>query len=164
MRRLPLLGLALALGLALTACEGMDNGGGVGGMSREQTIGTGGGAVAGGLAGYLLTKGAGGALIGAAAGAVIGNRLGNYLEGDEETAAAKAAARAAELPTGERVTWEKTGATFQTQASGWASPVNEPFNRDGRTCRRIEQSATKGGTTTEDSIILCSGADGWVPA
>jgi surface antigen len=163
MARLCIISLALAAALGLSACEGTS--GGVGGMSQGQTIGTGGGAVVGGLAGYLLTKGAAGAVIGAAAGAVIGNRLGNYLEGDDRQAAAKAAARAAEVPTGERVTWEKTGATFQVAARGWASPVAEAYRDTGdRTCRRIHQSATRGGETREDTVTLCRGAQGWVPA
>lgn len=59
-----------------------------------------------------------GTLIGAAAGGVIGNRLGNYLEGEAQQAAAHAAAGAAEVPTGQRVTWQKTGTFFQTAANG----------------------------------------------
>ena len=55
---------------------------------------------------------------GVAAGALIGNRLSNFLEGDEQTAAAQAAARAAELPTGQKVTWKNTDALSQTAGSG----------------------------------------------
>lgn len=166
MPRLSWITVALAALLALTACENTFNDdGGVGGMSRSETIGTGGGAVAGGLAGYLLTDNAAGALIGAAAGGLVGNRIGNYLEGDDETAAAKAAARAAELPADRRVTWERSGATFQTAAKGWASAVGEPYQDDnGRTCRRVHQEVTKGDTALEDTVILCKGTKGWVPA
>ena len=86
--------VALTGALALAGCEGSN---GFGGMSREQTLGSAGGAVVGGLAGYAISGGAVGALIGAAAGGVIGNRLGNFLEGDAENAAALAAARSAEF-------------------------------------------------------------------
>ena len=153
--------VALVAALSLSACESTD--GGIGGMSRGQTIGTAGGAVAGGLGGYALSGGAVGALIGAAAGGLIGNRLGNWLEGDSQQAAAHAAARAAE--SGERVTWQKTGATFQTAQEGWASPAGAAYNTpDGRTCRVIRQSATQGGETREDTVTLCKGASGWIPA
>ena len=146
--------------LMLAACE---TSGGIGGMSRGETIGTAGGAVAGGLAGYALSGGAVGALIGAAAGGLIGNRLGNWLEGDAQQAAAVAAARSAE--SGERVTWRKTGATFQTTQEGWASPAGGAYAaRDGRTCRAIHQSATQGNETRDDTVTLCRGTAGWGPA
>ena len=152
--------VAFAGALALAACE---SSGGIGGMSQSQTIGTAGGAVAGGLAGYAISGGAVGALIGAAAGGVIGNRLGNWLEGDAQQAAAHAAARSAE--SGERVTWKKTGVTFQTIQEGWASPAGAPYTAaGGRTCRAIRQSATQGNETREDTVTLCKGASGWVPA
>jgi osmotically inducible lipoprotein OsmB len=165
MSRLPISALALLGLMTLAACDTSSGGsGGIGGMSQSQTVGTGAGAAAGGMAGYLISGGPAGALIGAAAGGLIGNRLGNYLEGDEQQAAAHAAARAAEVPTGERVTWKKSGAYFQTAANGWASPTGAEF-RDGkgRTCRHIRQSATKNGNTQEDTITLCKEAAGWVP-
>jgi heme A synthase len=152
--------VACAAALTLAGCETSD---GIGGMSRSQTIGTAGGAVAGGLAGYAVSGGAVGALIGAAAGGLVGNRLGNWLEGDAQQAAAQAAARSAE--SGEKVTWEKTGATFQTDQEGWASPEGAAYTTaDGKTCRAIHQSATQGSETKEDTVTLCKGATGWVPA
>ena len=157
--------VAFAGALALAACEGSNGLGGMslGGMSQGQTIGTAGGAIAGGLAGYAISGGAVGALIGAAAGGVIGNRLGNFLEGDAENAAALAAARSAE--SGEKVTWKKTGATFQTTQEGWAAPAGAAYTAsDGRTCRSIRQSATQAGQTREDTVTLCKGASGWGPA
>jgi osmotically inducible lipoprotein OsmB len=161
MRRVHIASIAVAALLALGACEG----GGLGGMTQSQTIGTGAGAAAGGLAGYAISGGTVGTLIGAAAGGLIGNRLANHLEGDAQEAAAQAAARAAEVPTGERVTWERTGATFQTEAYGWATPTGAPFQAsDGATCRRIHQSATHDGATEEDVVTLCQRASGWVPA
>lgn len=151
---------ACATVLSLGACETSN---GVGGMSRDQTIGTAGGAVAGGIAGYMLSGGTTGALIGAAAGGIIGNRLGNWLEGDAKEAAAQAAARSAE--SGEKVTWKKTGATFQTTQEGWASPAGAPYTAsDGRTCRSIRVSATQNNETREDTVTLCKGPTGWAPA
>jgi len=145
--------------MALAGCESV----GLGDMSKEETIGTAGGAIAGGIAGYAISGGALGALIGAAAGAVVGNRLGNWLEGDAKKAAAHAAVRSAE--SGEKVTWKKTGATFQTTQEGWATPEGAIYTAsDGRTCRKIHQWATQKGETREDTVTLCRGASGWAPA
>ena len=155
--------------LGVSACQTSQptsagsGGGGIGGMSRQETLGTGAGAIAGGLAGYALTKGAGGALIGAAAGALIGNRIGNHLEGTDQEAAAQAAAKAATLKAGETVEWEKSGATFQVSAHGSATALGEPFSdARGNQCRRVYQTATKDGVTEEDVITLCDGSSGWV--
>ncbi len=145
--------------MALAGCESL----GLDDMSKEETIGTVGGAVAGGLAGYAISGGTVGALIGAAAGALIGNRLGNWLEGDAKEAAAQAAARSAE--SGEKVTWKKTGTTFQTTQEGWASPEGAAYTAsDGRTCRKIHQWAKQKDEVKEDTVTLCKGASGWAPA
>ena len=80
-------------------------------------------------------------------------------------AAPMLASSAAELPTGERVTWKKTDALFQTAGSGWAASTGSAFqDSGGRTCRFVRQSATKGDQTTDDTVKLCKGATGWVPA
>jgi len=162
MKSATFISLALAAALGLSACG---ENGGVLGMDSNQTLGTGAGAAAGGLAGYLITGGPVGTIVGVAAGALIGNRLSNFLEGDARTAAGQAAARAAELPTGEKVTWKKTDALFQTAGTGWAASTGAAFqDSGGRTCRFVHQSATKGDQTTEDTVKLCKGSTGWVPA
>lgn len=163
MKSAPFLGLALAAALALSACSS-DNGGPMG-MDSNQTLGTGAGAAAGGVAGYVITGGPVGTIVGVAAGALIGNRLANFLEGDAQSAAAQAAARAAELPTGEKVTWKKTDALFQTAGSGWAAATGAAYrDSSGRSCRFVRESATNGGHTTQDTVKLCKGSAGWVPA
>jgi osmotically inducible lipoprotein OsmB len=156
-------GLALAAALTLAACS--NDSGGLFGMDSSQTLGTGAGAAAGGVAGYLITGGPVGTIIGVGAGALIGNRLSNFLEGDAQSAAAQAAARAAELPTGEKVTWKKTDALFQTAGSGWAASTGAAFqDSGGRTCRFVRESVTKGDQAAEDTVKLCKGPTGWVPA
>ena len=145
MKSAAIVSFALAAALALSACSS-ENGenGGLMGMDSNQTLGTG---------------------AGVAAGALIGNRLSNFLEGDEQTAAAQAAARAAELPTGQKVTWKKTDVQSRTAGSGWAESTGTSFqDSGGRSCRFVRQSATKGGQTMEDTVKLCKGPAGWVPA
>jgi osmotically inducible lipoprotein OsmB len=163
MRSTPIISLALAATLGLSACSSQN--GGLLGMNSNQTLGTGAGAAAGGLAGYLITGGPVGTIVGVAAGALIGNRLSNFLEGDAQAAAAQSAARAAELPTGEKVTWKKTDVLFQTAGSGWAASSGAPFqDSSGRTCRFVHEVATIGDKSQEDTVKLCKGSTGWVPA
>ena len=139
MKSAAIVSFALAATLALSACSSEN-----GSMDSNQTLGTG---------------------AGVAAGALIGNRLSSFLEGDEQTAAAQAAARAAELPTGQKVTWKKTDALSQTAGSGWAESTGTSFqDSSARSCRFVRQSAAKGGQTMEDTVKLCKGPTGWVPA
>jgi surface antigen len=152
--------VALAACLGLSACN---SSGGIGDMTSGETLGTGAGAVGGGLIGYAITGGPVGTIVGMAAGGLIGNRLGNALDGDEETAAGQAAARAAAANPGEVVTWRKTDALFQTEAQGTATPSG-PFFTDsrGRTCRNVHETTIKNGRQTEDTVRLCNSARGWI--
>ncbi len=152
--------LALAACLALSACN---SSGGVGDMSSGETAGTGLGAAGGGLIGYAISGSPAGVLIGMAAGGLIGNRLSNALDGDADTAAGQAAARAAEASTGTTITWRKTNAIFQTEASGTATAVGALFtDSTGKTCRFIRETAVQNGKMTEDTVKLCKSPQGWV--
>jgi osmotically inducible lipoprotein OsmB len=154
--------------LALVACLGLaacNSSGGIGGMNSDVTLGTGAGAVGGGLIGYAVGGGPAGVLIGAAAGGLIGNRLSNALDGDSGTAAGHAAARAAEASTGEVITWRKTGPFFQTEAQGYATPDGSFFtDASGRTCRYVKETAIVKKRATTDTVKLCKGSKGWVTA
>lgn len=152
--------LALAGCLALAACNSE---GGIGEMSSGETAGTGLGAVGGGLIGYAITGGPVGVILGAAAGGLVGNRLGNALEGDEQTAAGQAAARAAEANEGTVITWRKTDALWQTEAQGTASPRGGfVTDSSGRTCRYVYETTIKNSQQTDDTVKLCKGSSGWV--
>jgi surface antigen len=134
-------------------------------MSSDETLGTGAGAVSGGLIGYAVAGGPAGVLIGMAAGGLIGNRLSNALEGDAGTAAGHAAVRAAESSTGEIITWRKTGPFFQTEAQGYATPEGSLFtDASRRTCRYIKETAIVKKRATTDTVELCKGFKGWVAA
>ena len=152
--------VALASCLALSACN---SSGGIGDMTSGETLGTGAGAVGGGLIGYAITGGPVGVILGAAAGGLVGNRLGNVLDGDEQTAAGQAAARAAESNVGQVITWRKTGALWQTEAQGTATPKGGYFtDSSGRTCRYVYQTMVKNGQQLNDTVKLCKGSSGWV--
>jgi len=153
---------AIGFCVVLSACNSQ---GGLGEMSSGETLGTGAGVVGGGLIGYAISGGPAGVIIGAAAGGLIGNRLSNALEGDEQTAAAEASARAAESNIGQVVTWRKTDALWQTEAQGTATPRGSFFtDSGGRTCRFVYQTMIKSGEQTSDTVRLCKGSSGWVPA
>ena len=159
--RKSLAALALFGLFATAACEGD----GIAGMNRSQTVGTGAGAVVGGAAGYLITGGPIGTIVGMAAGGVLGNRLGNFLDKDAHQTAAEAAARAAEVATGQRVTWQKTDPLFRVTHTGFATPTANPHtDAQGRTCRRIQASVTQNSQTQTDNIVLCRAPNGWVAA
>jgi osmotically inducible lipoprotein OsmB len=152
--------LALASCLALSACNSQ---GGVGEMTSGETAGTGLGAVGGGLLGYAIGGGPAGVLIGMAAGGLVGNRIGNGLDGDAQTAAGQAAARAAESNEGQVITWRKTDALWQTEAQGTATPKGALFtDSSGRTCRYVYETVIQNGTQANDTVKLCKGSSGWV--
>jgi osmotically inducible lipoprotein OsmB len=154
--------VALAGCLALSACNSQ---GGIGDMTSGETAGTGLGAVGGGLIGYAISGGPVGVILGAAAGGLVGNRLGNAMDGDEQTAAGNAAARAAEANLGTVVTWRKTDALWQTEAQGTASPRGGFFtDSGGRTCRYVYETVIKNQQQTDDTVKLCKGSSGWVAA
>ena len=152
--------------LALAGCvvmAGCNSSGGIGEMSSGETLGTGAGAVGGGLIGYAISGGPAGVLLGMAAGGLVGNRLSNALDGDAQTAAGQAAARAAESNIGEVITWRKTNALFQTEAQGTATPKGALFtDSSGRTCRFVYETTIVNSKQTDDTVKLCKGPSGWV--
>jgi hypothetical protein len=79
------------------------------------------------------------------------------------SAAGQAAARAAEASTGTTITWRKTNALFQTEASGTATAQGALFtDSTGKTCRFIRETAVQNGKMTEDTVKLCKSPQGWV--
>lgn len=96
---------------------------------------------------------------------VIGNKLASILSGDDRRTAATAAAQAASLPNGQKVTWQGSTNATDTPASGWALPVGAPYkDTAGRTCRFVQQSASHGSDSATDTLKICNGGSGWVPA
>lgn len=153
-----LIGLALAATLAACTDQG-------GGLLNMDMLGTDSAAPASAPADYVITGGSDSTVLGVAAGGLTGSHVGALLSGDDKTAAGETAARAAQVQTGEKVTWTYAGAQSQTPSSGWASPSGAPFqDSGGRTCRFVHESATRGDQTTADTVKLCNGPTGWVSA
>jgi surface antigen len=96
---------------------------------------------------------------------LIGDKLAGILGGDDRQSAALAATQAASLPMGQKVTWQGTSNATSNPATGWASPVGAPYRDSaGRSCRFVQQSATHGSDSASDTLKICNGSGGWVPA
>jgi surface antigen len=96
---------------------------------------------------------------------LIGGKLAGILGGDDRQSAALAATQAASLPNGQKVTWQGTTNATSNPATGWASPVGAPYRDSaGRSCRFVQQSATHGSDSASDTLKICNGSGGWVPA
>jgi hypothetical protein len=155
MRFVAVLGSAAAL-LLLAACNGQ-GGDALGGII--DTPGT------ANLGDYAFAGGSGNAELGIEPKAIIGDKMAGFLDKDDQGAAAMAAAQAAGLPMGQKVTWQRTTDAVRTTAAGFASPVGAPFQEtSGRTCRFVQQSATRGSDSVGDAVKICKSAAGWVPA
>ena len=96
---------------------------------------------------------------------LIGGKLASILGGDDRQSAAVAATQAALLPIGQKVTWQGSSNATSNPATGWALPIGAPYRDSaGRTCRFVQQSATRGSDSATDTTKICNGPGGWVPA
>ena len=106
-----------------------------------------------------------GTTLGTGPDGVIGNKIASILGGDDRQTAATAAAQAAALSNGQKVTWQGSTNATDTPANGWALPVGAPYkDTAGRTCRFVQQSASHGSDSATDTLKICNGGGGWVPA
>jgi surface antigen len=137
---------------------------GCGAPGSRQNMGTGIGAMAGGVTGGLLAKRnpVAGAVIGAVAGGIIGGAIGKSLDDEERRQLALASQLAAEQPVVPRaapkkVQWKRTNPQTNTvTASGWVVPKSDPYQRpDGTTCRDVTQSVDKDGHSQSQDVTLC---------
>ena len=96
---------------------------------------------------------------------LIGDKIATILASDDRQAAAMAAAQAAGLPNAQKITWQGSTNTTQSPASGWAAPVGGVYkDAAGRSCRFVQQSASHGGDSASETVKMCNGPGGWVPA
>jgi len=144
--------LALFMALALTACQ-TDNWG------TDQTVGSIGGAAAGGLIGSQFGKGSGQLAttgLGVVLGAWAGNEIGASMDADDRAHNQQAERRAEEAPVGQQITWVNP----ETGHSGTITPVHDGYANNGSYCRDFQQSVTIDGQPKQGSRKACQQQDG----
>ena len=160
MKKLALVAM-MAASLSLSACanNGYGTSGGFGGYGTKETVGTGLGALAGGLAGSQIGGGSGrlwatGA--GVLLGGILGNSIGSSLDKADQTYAAQAQSRAYTAPVGETVQWNNP----QTGNSGYVTPVRDGTSTSGRYCREYQVGIDVGGKRQNGYGTACQQPDG----
>lgn len=129
-----------------------------GALGNKQTLGTGIGALAGGLLGSQVGSGAGKAVatgLGALAGGAIGGAIGAALNKAEAAALDRETETVLNGQMNKPATWTnpETGTTVSAVA---LSQTTE----NGQTCRLIEQKATVNDKTVTAPVKKCKQADG----
>lgn len=138
--------------LALTGCQ-TDNWG------TKQTVGTGVGALAGGLAGSQIGKGSGKTWatgVGVLLGALAGSEVGASLDAADRMAMQQAQSRSYAAPVGQAITWNNP----QTGNSGTYVATRDGTDTAGRYCREYQQTVTVGGKNQSAYGTACRQPDG----
>ncbi len=150
--RLSILTGFAAVAIALTGCQTSNWG-------AKQTVGTGAGAVAGGLIGSQIGSGSGrlwatgaGVLI----GALAGSEIGAYLDSADRAQMQQAQQRAHATPVGETVHWNNPNSGNQ----GSYKVVREGTSSANRYCREYQQTVTVGGQQQSAYGTACQQPDG----
>jgi len=141
-----------AASLLLAACQTDSWGGG-------ETIGTAGGAAAGGLLGSTIGRGSGNAaatLGGVLLGGFLGNRLGSTVDESDRRAEAHAEQRAYTAPIGQQITWNNP----QNGNAGTITPTKDGYDQGGAYCREFQQTITVGGKQQQGYGKACQQPDG----
>lgn len=147
--------LAAVSTLGLTACTGPN-----GQMEwNKQTMGTGLGALAGGLAGSQIGGGSGrlwatGA--GVLLGGLVGSSVGSSLDKADMAYANQAHSRANTAPIGQSINWNNP----DSGNSGTITPVRDGYTNDKRYCREYQQTITVGGKKESGYGTACQNANG----
>ncbi len=144
--------LCAAVALGLAACEG---------AGTKQTVGTVGGAAAGGLLGSTIGGGKGqlaATAAGALLGALAGSEVGKSLDRADQLFMRQTSQRALETaPVGRTVAWTNP----DTGNSGTVTPTRPATTTaDGTPCREYQQTVTVGGKTESAYGNACRQADG----
>ncbi|HVY12174.1 MAG TPA: RT0821/Lpp0805 family surface protein [Alphaproteobacteria bacterium] len=151
-RSLKLSTLLLAAALALTACQS-DNWG------QKQTLGTMGGAAAGGLIGSQFGKGTGNVMAtvaGVALGGWLGNEIGASLDSADRAEMQRAQMQAYNAPVGQSIRWNNP----QSGHSGTFVPVRDGTAGNGAYCREFQQTVMIGGRQQQAYGTACRQPDG----
>lgn len=137
--------------LALAACEG---------VGTKQTVGTLGGAAAGGLLGAQIGGGRGqlaAVAAGTLLGAFLGGQLGKSLDRADQLAAQQAASQAHAAPINQTIAWKNP----ESGHSGTVTPVREGTNtQTGAYCREYQTTIVVGGKSEAGYGTACRQPDG----
>ncbi len=143
----------LAAALGLGACNTLQ------GAGNKQIIGTGAGAVAGGLLGSQVGGGKGqlwatGA--GVLLGGLLGSEIGASLDNADRAMAQQAQQRAYSVPVGETISWSNP----QSGNHGTYTPRRDGYSSSGRYCREYQQDIVVGGKRQSGYGTACQQPDG----
>ncbi len=148
-----ILTLALISTAALGACNTFQ------GAGNKQLIGTGGGAVLGGLAGSQIGSGSGqlwatGA--GVLLGGLLGSEIGSSLDRADQAYAAQATQSAYNAPVGQTIRWNNP----DSGNYGTITPTRSGTDNNGRVCREYSQTINVGGKSQSGYGTACQQSDG----
>jgi surface antigen len=140
--------------LAMVGCTNTMQGAG-----NKQMIGTGAGALAGGLLGSQVGGGSGrlwatGA--GVLLGALVGSEIGASLDNADRAYAAQAQQRAYSAPVGESISWNNP----DSGNYGTYTPTRDGYSSSGRYCREYNQEINVGGRRQTGYGTACQQPDG----
>lgn len=152
MKKLALVIMACST-LTLVGCQTMD------GSNTKQIVGTGGGALIGGILGSKVGGGSGqlwatGA--GALLGALVGSEIGASLDAADRQEASQATYRAQNANVGETISWNNPN----TGNYGTVTPVKDGYTPSGRYCREFQQTIYVGGKKESGYGTACRQPDG----
>lgn len=152
MKKIALVAMVVS-SLALTGCETLNNTG------TKQLIGTGGGAVVGGLLGSKVGDGSGqlwatGA--GALLGALVGSEIGKSLDRADQQYASQANYQAQNAPIGEPISWSNP----ESGNYGQVVATKDGYSQSGRYCREFQQTIYVGGREESAYGVACRQPDG----
>lgn len=148
-----ILTLVMVASLALAGCNTLQ------GAGNKQLIGTGSGALIGGILGSKVGGGDGklwatgaGALLGALAGSEIGASLDNA----DRAYANQANLNAQTAPIGKTIKWNNP----ETGNYGTITPTRDGYGANGEYCREYNQKVTVGGQQQSAYGTACRQPDG----
>lgn len=157
-RHLRTTALAATAVLSLAACQNPNGGmGGIGGMNTSETVGTLGGAVAGGLLGSRFGGGAGKlatTAIGTLVGAYAGQQLARHFTAADQNRASDAEERA--VANNQTITWNNP----ESGNRGTIQPVKTYQGSNGQTCRDYNHTVVIDGKTEVARGTACRQPDG----
>lgn len=147
-----ILAVVALLAVGLTGCTNLQ------GQGNKQLVGTGAGAIVGGLAGAQFGSGKGqlvGAGIGTLLGALVGSEIGSSLDKADMAYANRAQQNAYSAPVGETVSWNNP----DSGNYGTITPTREGQSTSGRYCREFSQTIYVDGRQQTGYGTACQNPD-----